>query len=331
MKQLSLVPLALLLAAACTRTEVTTQPPAPPPADTAAVVASTAGHPAGYTVTALPLGHGPWGVAISASGDAYVTQPLTDSVARVDMVAGVVLGGFVSGNRTDDMVCDGAGHTAYVTNINDIAVGVLSLAGRTATAAYAVYQPIRVRVSKDGTKLYVTTSGSTLLVLYAATGTQLKTLDVGGMGNGMAMTLDGSVLWVASTGGALYEIATASDSIVRTVGMTGEPQDAVLSRDGSTLYVADETGGRVAVVDTRSGALLASVAAPRAFALALTPDGQQLWVSQSGAGMISVVDTHTREVVHTIAVDGAPRHLGFNPSGSIALVANEAGSALLIH
>jgi YVTN family beta-propeller protein len=100
----------------------------------------------------------------------------------------------------------------------------------------------------------------------------------------------------------------------------------------SLLYVANEYGW-LTVWNLNSWTRQDSIPLPGAgaFALALTPDRTQMWVTSTAAGSVSVVDLATRSVVKTISVGGSPKRIAFTPDGSLAIVANQSGSAQLIY
>src|SRR5436309_13159316 len=76
------------------------------------------GHP-GVALTPFALGNGPWNVAISQRGVAYVTRVATDSIAVVDIASPRVTASFKVGNGPYDVAFSSAGSSAYVTNIYD--------------------------------------------------------------------------------------------------------------------------------------------------------------------------------------------------------------------
>ncbi|MGH7675553.1 MAG: hypothetical protein ACREMV_09805 [Gemmatimonadales bacterium] len=287
-------------------------------------------HPTGTAVFSTPLAHGPWGVAISSQGLSYVTRPLTDSIARVDLDGPRVTASFRVGNRPDDVWFNASGSTAYVTNLNDGTVGVINTATSTQTATFPVSGgPLRGILGPGETRLYVTLDNGSVVVLNAATGAFDTTLAVGGLPNGIALSPGRSRLYVSSASGTVAEINTATNAILRTLTVGGTPQDIEVSADGNTLYIANEAGW-LDVRDIASGARTDSIPVPAAFALAVTPDAAQIWITQSAMGSITVVDRASRAVAKTIQTLGTPRHIAFTRGGRVALIANEQGLVQVI-
>lgn len=291
------------------------------------------GHPTGTTVSSVALAHGPWGAAISSDGVAYVTRPLTDSVALIAFAGSgpTVITSFQVGARPDDIVFNASGSTAYVTNINAATVGVINTATSAQVRSYSVPGgPLRIVVGPGQNTLFVTLDNGTLLVLDAATGTVDTTLSVGTTPNGLALNAGAARLYVSATGaGTVTEINTSNNTIVRTLTVGGTPQDMEVLPSRNALYIANEAGW-VDVRDLATGARTDSIPAPAAFALALSPDGEQLWVAQSGMGRVSVIDVLSSQVIDSVETLGVPRHIAFPPLGEVALVANEAGFVQLI-
>ena len=288
------------------------------------------GHP-GVALTPFALGNGPWNVAISQRGVAYVTRVATDSIAVVDIASPRVTASFKVGNGPYDVAFSAAGSSAYVTNLYDRTVGVINTLTQAQVTTFPVPGgAVRVVLGPGETKLYVTLDNGGLTVLNSTSGAVETTIQLGTVAlNGVALTSDRSRLYVSSVGGTVTEINTASDIVVRSFTAGGTPQDLVVGRGDSTLYLADE-GGWVAVWNLKTWTRTDSIPVPAAFGFALTQDGAQLWVTQTGIGQIAVIDCVSGAVVETIPVLGRPRHLAMTPDGRTAVLANEAGVVQII-
>jgi YVTN family beta-propeller protein len=271
--------------------------------------------------------NGPWGVAISSQGLAYMTRPLTDSVAVIDLSGPSVITSFQVGRRPDDIAFNSAGTTAYVTNLDDSTVGVINTATGTQTTTYPVVgQPLRILV---GAALYVTLSNGDLVVLNTSTGAVVKTIAIGGIPNGLAPDAGAGRLYVASTAGTVTVISTTTNAPVDTFLIGGTPQDVGILASRNALYVANEAGW-LDIRNMTTGTRTDSIAVPSAFGLGITPDGAQVWVTQSGMGRVTIVNAATAAIVDSALTLGAPRHIAFSPSGDAALVANESGAGQVI-
>jgi YVTN family beta-propeller protein len=285
-------------------------------------------HPTGHAVYSTAVGNGPWGVAISSQGLAYMTRPLTDSVAIIDLSGPSVVTSFQVGNRPDDIAFNSTGSTAYVTNLDDGTVGVINTATGTQVTTYPVAsQPLRIVVGTAA--LYVTLTNGNVVVLNAGTGTLVRTIAIGGTPNGLAMDAGAGRLYVASTAGTVTVINTTTNAPVDTVFVGGTPQDVAVLASRNALYVANEAGW-LDVRNLATGARTDSIPVPSAFGLGVTPDGAEIWVTQSGLGRVTIVNAATATVIDSALTLGTPRHIAFSPSGDAALVANEEGAGQLI-
>jgi len=287
-------------------------------------------HPTGHAVYSTAVDNGPWGVAISSQGLAYMTRPLTDSVAVIDLSGPSVITSFQVGNRPDDITFNSAGSTAYVTNLNDGTVGVINTATGTQTTTYPVAgEPLRVLVGPGSSSLYVTLSNGELVVLNAATGAATTSITIGGVPNGLALDPVASRLYVASTAGTVTVINTTTNAPVDTFLVGGAPQDVAIIAGRNALYVANEAGW-LDIRNLTTGARIDSLPVPSAFGLGVTPDGAEVWVTQSAAGRVTIVDAATAAIIDSSLTFGKPRHIAFSPLGDAALVANEAGAGQVI-
>jgi YVTN family beta-propeller protein len=284
-------------------------------------------HPDGTTVTATILNNGPWGAAVSSQGVVYVTRPLTDSVALVNLTGPTVTASFQVGHRPDDVAFNDAGDKAYVTNLDDNTVGVINTTTGIQTTTFPVGgQPFRILVGPGGGSLYVTRSDGYVVVLNAATGAIDTTIAVGSTPNGLALNKTTGKLYVSAAGsGFVTEINTSNNSTVRTLLVGGTPQDIAVVNSRNALYVANEDG-YLDIWNLGSGARSDSVGLHAPFGLAVTPDGEQAWVTQPTSSSVSVVNLTTHEISDSIPVGGTPRHIAFTPSGKVAVLANETGA-----
>lgn len=181
-----------------------------------------------------------------------------------------------------------------------------------------------VAVSPDGGRIYVTANTDSLFILDGSSHTVLTTLPVQGAPNGIAFHPATARVYVSAfVGGTVTEIEASS--VLRTIWVGGAPQGLALSPNGNDLFVANEAGP-LQIVDLSSGNVtVLSGVAENGFGLGQSPDGAVLYVSIPSAGKVVVVDRASRQVKHTIEVGGRPRRIGFDRSGSTAVVANEAG------
>ena len=284
-------------------------------------------HPAGAIVASPRLGERPYGVAVSGAGVVLVTRgdAATVSLARLpdpaftDAVAVRLVPTDVAFNR--------AGTRAFVTNQHSQQVGVVDVArGLQVDSIVFPGDPFRVLVSADDRTLFVTTNTGYLYRVDLATKRVVAQLLFSAPANGLALDAGGARLYASTIDGTVAEISTASTTWLRTFPVGGMAQGLAVSPDGAELYVADAAGGRLMVWSLASGQPLDSLPlGGLPFDVRMTPDGAQIYVGVRTAGKVLVFDRETRAPRLTLPTGGAPRRIAFDRTGSVAVVANEAG------
>ena len=287
-------------------------------------------HPVGHTPTFALLDNGPWGAAISSTGLAYMTRPLTDSVSAINLTGPAVAASFAVGNRPDDIVFNASGSQAYVTNLDDQTVGVINTTTGVQTGTYNVPgQPFRILVGPGGTNLYVTLASGSVQVLNAATGDSVASIAVGATPNGMALDQTTGMLYVSgASSGSITEINTSTNAFSRNIPVGGNPQDIALVHATHKLYIANQANAFQTYDLT--AATITTVLVDDAFGLAITPDATEAWVTEPRDGKITIIKLATGAVSDTIGSIGQPRHLAFSPDGKTAMIANEVGSVVVV-
>lgn len=199
--------------------------------------------------------------------------------------------------------------------------------------------PLAVAVAPDGSRIYVTNSGSNDLAVFDSR-TRLVTeiapvtmapyplvtrVPLGKTPWGIAVTPDGSQIYVANQGSnSVSVVATGNYSATHTIPVGASPWGVAVNPSGSKVYVANSGSGTVSIIDTASQTVIATVTAGSApHWLAVTPDGNRVFVSNSGDGTVSVIDAGTDTLVRTVAVGGKPEGVAALPSGSEVYVAND--------
>ena len=111
----------------------------------------------------------------------------------------------------------------------------------------------------------------------------------------------------------------------------GRIQTVAVSRDGGSLYGGDIGRSKLISWDLPSASsnfIEMSVGTPmdrNVFDVAVTPDNAQLWVGTLADGKVFVFDRTTRAALGEIVTGGSVRYIGFSPTGSRAVIANESG------
>ena len=283
-------------------------------------------HPAGRLGTPTPLEGGPFGVAISRAGVAYVGRHFVDLLTRFNLPDSLPAAHLGTGRDVVDVAFDPGGTIAYYTNQFTSSVGVVNVGTDATVATIPVSgNAWRVKVSSDGARVYATTNTGNLVVIDAASRSVLRTVSLGAELNGIAGHPSDTLVYLTSfTTGRMFEVNTRT-FVSRVANASGAPQDIALSRDGTEMYIANESG----FLDVRSvvtGERIAQVTlAGGGFGLAVSPDEAQLYVTIPGSGKVQVIDRASRAPLFTIATSGTPRRVAFDRRGALAIVANESG------
>src|SRR6266567_489055 len=131
---------------------------------------------------------------------------------------------------------------------------------------------------------------------------------------------------------AFATVAVPAGSIINTDTVTGARiQNVAVSLDGGQLFATDIQRSKLLVRDLEtegSNFLEYAIGSGRvrnAFDVAVTPDNTQVYVSTLADGKVYVLDRVTRAVLDSIVTGGSARYIGFNRTGTHAVIANEMG------
>jgi YVTN family beta-propeller protein len=267
-----------------------------------------------------------FGVAVSPSGVALVTQLDQDRLARFALPAAGVQSFIAVGSTPVRVEFNNGGTIAFVANLADATVGIVNVASGAQTAAVALRAaPISLAASPDGARLYVGTGADSVVVIDAGTRGIVTAIRLDGEINGLALHPGQPLLYASGrTSGLLWEISTRTHQVERTFVAGGVPQDIVVTPDGRRLYMADEAGP-LQIWSLASGQRIGTVSgAQRGFGLALSPDAEQIYMTSALDGRMHVVDARDGSYLLGVSIGGTPRRVAFAPDCSV-VVANEAG------
>jgi len=248
-----------------------------------------------------------------------------------------------------------AGARVYVSNETAGTVAVIDAASGTIEAQIAVgKRPRGLRLSPDGTRLFVALSGSPISppgvdesklpppdrsadgigVVDISARRLERTYPSGQDPEAFDISSDGRWLYVSNEETAEMSVLDLqAGRIVRTVAVGEEPEGVTIAPDGRTVWVTCETDHTVVGVDTSSHEVIGRVeTARRPRSIVFTPDGQTMFVTGELSSAVSVVDPVARKATHTIALapestrEGQPRPLpmgaALSPDGRTLYVSN---------
>ena len=203
-------------------------------------------------------------------------------------------------------------------------------------------RPRGLKVSPDGSKLYVALSG-TPRGGPNVDESQLPPADHSEDGIGVvdlaAITLpsgvpprDGIVTQAAALqpagsqpGVSLPGLPQATGKVLQARLTSGnDPETIDSSPDGQLLAVANEDSAQVRLMDARSGALIATVPVGlEPEGLRFRPDGRVLYVTSEASDQLDVIDVSEHRVIATLPVGKRPRNILFTPDGDHAYITCE--------
>ncbi len=308
----------------------TAQPAAPGRllADAAPACGQPLTHPTGLVLDSVATPPA-WGIAVRDDGLTYFTESYNGGVG-ITSTQTRTLDGFIPTGQIPtgvDFAPDGA--TAYVTNQYSYNVGVIDVASAQQVATIPIpngASPFVVRVSPDGSRLFISTSTTTVYIVDTGTREIIGSVEVGFAPNAFAVHPDGRIIYVSAfAGGTVTEVDMFTGMALRTFTVGGTPQDMAVTRDGQRLYVANEAG-YLNEVDLMSGQVTATIPlVGGGFGIGVTPDDNQAYVSIPGAGLVQIFNLQSRKLAATLSVGGEPRRLAFSQQGHIGAIANLRG------
>ena len=284
-------------------------------------------HPNGVldTITTPPS----FGIAVREDGLAYFTEFQNGGVGITSTQTRTVDGFIPTGSVPTGVDFSPDGNTAYVTNQFSQNVSVIDVpsAQQVATIPTPSGNPTVVRVSPDGTRLFMATTTTTVYIVDTQTRQIIGSVQVGFVPNAFAVHPDGRIIYVsAAFGGSVTEVDMFTGTALRTFTVGGIPQDMAVSHDGQRLYVANESAAVLDEINLQSGQVTGTIAlAGGPFGIGVTPDDNHAYISLPGQGLVQVFNLQSRKLAFNLDVGGRPRRIGFSRLGHIGAVANEAG------
>jgi YVTN family beta-propeller protein len=171
-------------------------------------------------------------------------------------------------------------------------------------------RPRGVKLSRDGTMLYVALSGSPR----------------GGPG------VDESKLPPPDrSADGIGVVDLVERRLVRTFASGQDPESFDLSPDGKTLYVSNEETAEMTVLDAGSGAIWTKVGVGREpEGVTVRPDGKVVFVTSEQDSEVTVVDTTSLAVVAHVPTGPRPRSVVVTRDSRTAFVTDEVGGKVTV-
>jgi YVTN family beta-propeller protein len=299
-------------------------------------------HPALAVNDSVPLSGTPFAVAVSRADVAYVTQAHASSAVRADLPSTTFSAPFPVGDLPSQVRISPDGQTAYVGNQDSGTITFVHVATNEAfaTASVPSGSTLTLGLSPDGKRLYALTDYYGVYVIDTETRQAVALIpNAGTILTGVAFHPFAPCMYIAARDeGTISTVDLRDNTVIQTDTIRGgRIQNVAVSRDGALLFATDIERSKLLVRDlTEEHATYReyAVGSPQqrnAFDVAVTPDNAQVYVSTLADGKVYVLDRATRVLIETIVTGGSPRYIGFNASGTQAVVANESGWVNFLH
>jgi len=265
-------------------------------------------------VANIPVGSGPWGVAISPDGkQVYVTNNHGNNVSVIDTASSTVVAAIPVQLSPFGVAFTPDGTSAYVVNGSSNSVSVINVVSQTVVATVPVQSSpvgVAMALTSNGTFAYVTnsTSNTVSVIAVGSEPTVVQTINVGSGPRWVAVSPNSSLAYVENAGSNnVSVISVASNTVAATIPVGTSPFGAAFTPDSSSAYVVNSASNTVSVINTASASVVATVAGfNNPVHVALSPDGASAYVTNLAANNVSVIATSTNTVTGTSAVGAAP-------------------------
>jgi len=261
-------------------------------------------------VATIPVGDGPFGVAITPDGTRAYVANLGGTVSVIDTVTNTVIATVPVGGSPRGVAITPDGARVYIANQSSNSLSVIDTGTNTVVDTVLVGLPaLAVAITPDGSRLYVA-NDETITVIDTATGMVVSTIPPrGGFSPfGVIFTPDGTRAYVEDRSEFLNIIDTASNTLVAHILQSIFHDALTITPDGTRIYVSNAGSNRVSVLDTSTNAVINTIPLGNFNTptdSALTPDAARLYLPNV-QNTVSVIDTATNTLVATIPNIGCP-------------------------
>ena len=225
-------------------------------------------------------------------------------------------------------IAEGEG-IAYVSNAMGNSISILDVDAmeETGRIEHDEFQfPHDLKISPDGSKLYVAVTYASMVFLYERPSHELlRVLPTGQrLSHMLAPTPDWERLYVPNLGSnTLSLLNTKTNEIEFHISVGKKPEGVAVHPRGAFLYVANQDENNIYVLSTEHHGVLAKhPVGDLPVRLVFSPDGRYAFTSNRLSHDVSVIDTERHWEIKRIPVGRWPGGIVFDPAGKMAYVAN---------
>jgi len=204
---------------------------------TAAPSCQPSTHPSGLLIESVTTPTA-FGIAVREDGLTYFTELFNGGVGITSTQTRTVDGFIATGQIPTGVAFSRDGKTAYVTNQSSQNVGVIDVASAQQVATIPTpggEDPFVVRVSPDGSRLFISTNTTTVYIVDTQTRQVIGSVRVGFAPNGFAVHPDGRIIYISSAvGGSVTEVDMFTGAALRTFTVGGVPQAPLTGEEGTS-------------------------------------------------------------------------------------------------
>jgi YVTN family beta-propeller protein len=248
------------------------------------------------------------------------------------------------------------GPKLFVSNENSGDLSVIDVGTQQVVATIPVgKRPRGIRLSPDGSLIYVALSGSPIAppgvdedtlppadkkadgigVVSVKDLKLVRTIPGGSDPEMVAVTPDGKRMFIANEDvGEATAIEVETGTVLASFKVGGEPEGVDMRPDGRVVYVTSEEDSQVAVIDAVDLKLLKTFkVGPRPRSTGFLPDGSRAYVPAENGGSISVIDAQAHRLLDTIKLEGGslvrPMGTAVSPDGKLLFASTGRGKSVV--
>jgi YVTN family beta-propeller protein len=248
----------------------------------------------GTVAATVPVGSGPWGVAVNPRGtELWITDRDSRSVSVIDLATRTVVATIPVDRVPLGIVFDAAGAHAYVASYGDNRVDVIDTASRAVARRFRVDRgPSSVILDPTGQTLYVASFGAdTVSALDPTSGRLLARIPAAHKPLHLAIDADRGRLYVTNFGaGSVSVIGLVSRTVLTTIKVGRKPFGVAVDTERARAWVSNAAQDTVVAIGTAENVVIDSLPTPSGpLGVAIDPDGHVL-VASGNSGVLSILD-----------------------------------------